>query len=208
MNQIFLSSLVVVATMLGAGMVLPQILRLHRTASTNGVSAAWIGVGIAMNAWWTAYAVGTGLWGLLPVALGGVLLYGVLAAQVLGINGGSALRQLLMGAVVLGAIPLPALILGGIEAAGIAVGLCYAVQFTPAVIESLRASDLRGLSFSTWIMALGEAAIWAVYGLAIADVALIIGGAGGTFASAIIVVQIVRVLRPRIVYTGLIEHTS
>lgn len=208
MNQLLLTGLLVGATVLGAGMVMPQILRLHRTGSTSGVSAAWIGVGIAMNAWWTAYAVGSGLWGLLPVAIGGVLLYGVLAMQVLGISGRLAARQLLIGALVVGVIPLPALVLGGTEAAGIAVGLCYAVQFTPAVVESLRSSDLQGLSFSTWLMALGEALIWVVYGLAVADVALIIGGAGGSLASAIIVVQIVRVLRPRIVYTGLIEHAS
>lgn len=203
MNHILLTGLVVAATVLGAGMVFPQILRLHRTASTNGVSLAWIGVGVAMNAWWTAYALGSGLWGLLPVAVGGVFLYLVMAGQILRILGFGAVRQFMLGAVVLGAIPLPALIVGGIAAAGVAVGLCYAVQFVPAVLESFRSSDLRGLSFSTWLMALGEAVIWVMYGLAVSDIALVIGGTGGSLASAIIVAQLVRVRRPRIVYTGL-----
>ena len=49
-------------------------------------------------------------------------------------------------------------------------------------------------------MALGEALIWVIYGLAVLDLALIIGGAGGSLASAVIVGQLIRVRKPRIVF--------
>ncbi len=203
MEQILLTSLVVVATLLGAGMVVPQILRLHRTENTDGVSVAWIGVGVAMNSWWTAYALGVELWSLLPVSVSGVLLYVTLAMQMFRLRGAGQIRGFLLGVITVGVIPLPALLLGGLEAAGIVIGLSYAVQFSPAVRESLRSKDLLGLSPSTWLMAFGEAVIWFVYGAAVVDVALIIGGAGGAVASAVILTRLYRVLRPRIVLTGL-----
>lgn len=200
MQQIVLTTLLVLATVLGVGMVVPQVRRLHRTASTDGVSIVWIGVGVAMNLWWTAYAVRSELWGLLPVSVSGVALYFTMTVQFVRLKGTSTLRGFAFGAIVLGIVPLPALLLGGIEAAGVAVGLCYAVQFIPAAIESFRSEDIRGLSFSTWLMALGEALIWVIYGLVVVDLALIIGGAGGSLASAVIVGQLIRVRKPRIVF--------
>lgn len=202
MNPILLNAMLLGATALGIGMVVPQILRLHRSASTEGVSIAWIGVGVAMNSWWTAYAVSSGLWGLLPVSVSGALLYLTMATQMVRLRGPQVLAGFATGALALGAVPLPALFLGGMQAAGIAVGLCYAVQFLPAVVESFRSADLRGLSMTTWIMALGEALIWAIYGTAVADAALVIGGIGGSVASFLIVAQLFRVRKPRMVFAA------
>ena len=61
MQSLVLSALVVVANILGVGMILPQVWRLGR-GSAGGVSGAWIGVGIGLNGWWLALsypAIGT-----------------------------------------------------------------------------------------------------------------------------------------------------
>ena len=43
--------MLVVANVMGAGMIVPQVARLNRLKTTEGISAAWIGVGLAMNLW-------------------------------------------------------------------------------------------------------------------------------------------------------------
>lgn len=202
MEQVLLSAMAIVATMFGAGMIIPQIVRLRRTANVEGLSIVWIGVGVGLNSWWVAYAVGAGVWGVLPVSVISVALYLFLAAQVFRIDGSNHLRQFVAGAVALGLAPVPALIFGGLQAAGIVVGLSYAIQFAPAVVESFRSADLGGVSPTTWLLAFGEALIWSAYGLAVLDVALVIGGVGGAVASAAILFRLFRVLRPRIVLTG------
>ncbi len=84
-----------------------------------------------------------------------------------------------LGIFVLGMVPLPFLLLGGWTLAGVAVGLSYGVQLLPAMVATMRSSSLAGVSSTTWIIALAEAALWLVYGVAVADVAVILGGAVG-----------------------------
>lgn len=36
---------------MGAGMIVPQVVRLRRQRSTDGLSGSWVGVGIAINSW-------------------------------------------------------------------------------------------------------------------------------------------------------------
>ena len=186
MSPIVLSVMLVVANVMGAGMIVPQVIRLRRYRNTRGISASWIGVGLAMNLWWVGYGLAGGLWGIIPVSAAAFVLYTVIAAQYAGINGVASLRGCAIGFVGLGAVPLPALALGGWATAGVVVGLCYAVQFAPAALTALRAERLDGVSTITWAMAGTEAAIWLVYGLNQGDAALVIGGGGGLTMSALI----------------------
>ena len=87
MSPIVLSSMLVVANIMGAGMIVPQVVRLRRYRNTRGISASWIGVGLAMNLWWVAYGLASGLWGIIPVSAVAFLLYLVMTAQYAGING-------------------------------------------------------------------------------------------------------------------------
>lgn len=134
MSPIVLSSMLVVANIMGAGMIVPQVVRLRRYRNTRGISASWIGVGLAMNLWWVAYGLASGLWGIIPVSAVAFLLYLVMTAQYAGINGTTSLRGCVTGMVGVGIVPLPALILDGWATAGVVVGLCYAVQFAPAAL--------------------------------------------------------------------------
>lgn len=195
--SVVLPFLVVVANVLGAGMIVPQVHQLRRQRSVAGVSIVWVGVGVAMNSWWLAYALTQSLWGMVPVSVAGALLYAVIAFQFLRITGPAKLGGFAAGLLGLGMVPLPALLAGGWTAAGVAIGLSYAVQFAPAAITAIRADRLDGISASTWSMALFEAVVWFTYGVSIGDTALVLGGAGGTVMSTVILFQVWRYERVR-----------
>ena len=176
---LFLNLIGVVATVIGSAMAFPQARRIARTRRVEGVSATWIGVSLAINGWWFAYGVAADVWALVPVSVMSLCLYAVMARYYVGTAGRSSLGALALGFFVLGMVPLPFLLLGGWTLAGVAVGLSYGVQLLPAVVATMRSSSLAGVSSTTWIIALAEATLWLVYGVAVADVAVVLGGAVG-----------------------------
>lgn len=194
--SVVLSILVAVATVMGAGMIVPQVVRLRRTRLADGLSGAWVGLSVAMNAWWIAYATAEGLWGLLPVSVGAFLLYSVIAAQYVRLMGWTGGCRLVAGLLAAGVLPALALAAGGWTATGLAIGLAYAIQFSPAVVAALRSLDLGGISPATWAMAWIEAVIWCTYGAIMDDVALMIGGGGGTLMASVILARLWMTSRP------------
>ncbi len=72
MLDLFILLMLAVATVAGVGMIIPQAVRLHRTRNSDGVSTTWVGVSFALNAAWLVYALAQGLYGIIPVSLGGV----------------------------------------------------------------------------------------------------------------------------------------
>ncbi len=188
--------LLAIATIAGVGMIVPQVVRIHRTHSLAGVSVDWIGVGLALNVWWCVYAVATALWGVLAVSIGGMVLYAVMAAQTNRIDR-PGFRRLGRASALTASVMLAALLVGGWTGAGVAIGLAYAVQFSPATLTAIRSTRLDGLSLSTWVLAAIEAMIWLLYGVIEVDPALIIGGAGGVICSTLIVARILSSGRPR-----------
>ena len=87
-------------------------------------------------------------------------------------------------------IPLPFLVVGGWELAGLAVGLCYGLQLLPAVVAVLRTRALAGVSAATWLIAWIESMLWLVYGLGVTDLALIVAGTVGVAMSSVILVRL------------------
>ncbi len=187
--------LVALANILGAGMIVPQAIRIHRYGDFGGVSAVWIGVGIGMNLWWLGYAVQGQLWGLVPVSAAAVGLYSIIALQCLNLAGRSSWRSLALGVFGLGSLPLPFLVFGSWSSAGLVIGLCYGLQFAPALFSAFRSDRLDGISQLTWSMAFIEAAIWVVYGTSVGDQALMVGGGGGA-AMAILILLRIRFVQP------------
>lgn len=194
--SVVLPILVALATVMGAGMIVPQVLRLRRTRVAHGLSGTWVGLSLAMNAWWIAYATAQGLWGLLPVSTGALALYSVIAVQYTRLVGWGGARRMAVGLLGAGVVPAVALVLGGWAATGLAIGLAYAVQFTPAVVAAVRSADLAGISPATWVMAWIEAVIWCTYGAAMGDAALTIGGGGGALMASVILVRLWSTSRP------------
>jgi uncharacterized protein with PQ loop repeat len=187
---LFLNLLVVVATVLGSWMAFPQARRIARTRRVDGVSAAWIGVSLAINAWWLTYGLVADVWALLPVSIISLLLYGVMAWFFVLAAGRAAVPGLALGMFGLGMVPLPFLLIGGWELAGVAVGLSYGVQLLPAVVASLRTSVLSGVSSTTWIIAAVESMLWLAYGLGVGDIALTLAGLVGVVMASVILVRL------------------
>lgn len=191
--NLVLNAMVLCATVLGSGMAFPQARKIVRTGRIEGVSAAWAGVSAALNAWWLIYGVSEGVWAVVPVSALSLALYIAIAALIVRHTGRSGLSAIFGGALALGAVPLPFLVVGGWQLAGTVVGLCYGLQLLPAVVEAFRSSDLSGVAVGTWVIALLEAGLWLVYGLAVADPALIAGGASGVAMSGLILARLLAV---------------
>lgn len=196
LNSVVLSLLLVVANVMGAGMIVPQVVRLRRLRVADGVSAVGVGVGVALNVWWTVYSLEAGLWGIVPVSVAGFGLYSIVAAQLVGLTRGRAGASLALGAFGLGMLPLPFFLLGGWPLAGLAIGLSYGLQFAPAARAALGSEHLDGISPTTWSMAWIEALIWLIYGIAVRDATLLIGGGGGTVMATIILARLLVAVRP------------
>jgi uncharacterized protein with PQ loop repeat len=188
--NIVLNSLVVIATVLGSWMAFPQARRLARTRRVEGVSVTWIGVSLAINGWWLTYGLAAGVWALVPVSAISLVLYATMAVVYFSTAGRRAVAPFAVGFCVLGMIPLPFLVIGGWELAGIAVGLSYGVQLLPAVIAACRTRDLVGVSASTWIIAFVESGLWLVYGLGVGDIALTLAGTVGLAMAAVILTRL------------------
>jgi uncharacterized protein with PQ loop repeat len=188
--NIALNLIVVAATVLGSWMALPQTLRLVRTGRVEGVSAVWIGVSLAINAWWLTYGITADVLALVPVSAISLGLYGAMAVVYLRTVGRPGLAPMTAGAFGLGMIPLPFLVVGGWTLAAVAIGLAYGVQLLPAVVAACRTRDLAGVSAPTWLIAWVEAALWLVYGIGVADVALTSAGIVGVAMASIILARL------------------
>jgi uncharacterized protein with PQ loop repeat len=187
MTTFVMTAIVLSANVLGAGMAYPQAHKLVRTRRLGGLSALWVGISVAMNAWWLSYGLSTGLWGLVPVSIVSLALYLTIAAVMLHTAGRRMLPGLVIGMVGLALMPVPALLLGGWAMAGIVIGLGYGAQLAPAVIAAFRTDQLDGIASGTWLLAVAEAMLWFVYGVHAGDVALLVGGGVGiTMASLLL----------------------
>ncbi len=189
MSPVLLGTLLVVANVLGATMALPQAIRLLRTGRCDGVSGGWAGLSLAMNLWWLSYGLASGLWSLVPVSAVAAALYVVIAVTWTRLRGRIALREVALGFAV-GLFPVPFLVVGGWSLAGLAIGVGYGVQLAPAVVATYRTRTLHGVAAGTWLMAWTEAAIWLVYGVTLADGALLIGGASGVALSTAVLARL------------------
>jgi uncharacterized protein with PQ loop repeat len=188
--NLILNATVVIATVLGSGMALPQARRLARTRRADGVSPVWVGVSMAINAWWVAYGIAAPVWALVPVSLISLSLYAAMAVMFVRSFGRSSLRGLALGSLGLGMIPLPFLVTGGWGTAGLVIGLCYGLQLLPAVVAVCRTRALRGVSATTWLIAWVEAVLWLVYGFGVGDLALSSAGLIGVVMSSVILVRL------------------
>jgi len=185
-----LNLLMLIATVVGSAMALPQARRLVRTRCVEGISAIWIGVSLALNAWWFAYGIGAEVWAVIPVSVISFLIYATIAVVYVRTTGWVGLSTIALGFVVLGFVPVPFAAAGGWELLGIAIGLCYGLQLLPAVVGVYRSRDLAGVSAATWLLAVVESIIWFVYGVAARDSALTLAGVVGVAMSALILVRL------------------
>lgn len=173
-----------VAAALALSQPVPQILRLVRSRSVAGVSAATIWLGVAVNAAWVAYGVARGH---LPVIVVSILyLIGYVAIAGLLVVGGNrrGVPMALAATVAFVAIGSVA----GWTAVGTVLGLVVGVQFIPQIVEAWTSTDLTGLAPGTYRVCLADGIIWGGFGLIVADAPLVLYGVLMAAASVAILV--------------------
>lgn len=177
----------VLATILAVPQFLPQILKVHSTGDTTGVSWLWAMLTSVNNAAWFAYFVLSGFWSALAAASAAVLLAGLLAVM-LARRGQRGRRATLFIAgwsaalIVIGAVT-------GRIGLGTALTAAFAGQVAPSIWTAYRTAHPSGISRGTWLLILGELACWAAYGADKSDPRLITLGATGIVASILMLAR-------------------
>ena len=187
--SILLTVAVVVANLLGVGMLVPQTARILRRRDLDGVSAEWIGMGLAVNAGWLVYAYLAGIWGLVGVSAGALLLYAAMAFGTRRVDTTQSGRAATTALVILNVLGW-ATAVGQAETLGLTLAALFTVQFAPAAWSAWTSATLTGISATTWVLALGETAIWIVYGTAIGDAALLLGGIGASTMALLVLMRL------------------
>jgi uncharacterized protein with PQ loop repeat len=195
MRHVIELAVVIAANVLGAAMSFPQVARLWRTRSVDGVSAGWAVMSIVNNAWWTAYSIASKNWALLPVSsLSFVGYSAVLVALVRFHPDRRALMSVASGSLAVGvaAIPAAALVTRDWLAVGVVLGVLYGAQLMPAVVTVYRSDDVTGVSAPTWVMAMVEAALWLAYGLATSERAIVVFSVAGLIPATAVLAAVAR----------------
>lgn len=177
----------VVATALAFTSLVPQINKLWRTGSAEGVSGTWATFGAVTNGAWTAYLLTQKLWLAVPSTAVVTIFYGVTLLLIIR-TGRKAAPPLRLGTVWLGTLICVG-VLSGWDALGVVLGLSYVVQATPSVWAAFRTVTPRGIAPGTWGIALVEAILWGFYGWFHEDLAIVLFGILATLTSTLILTR-------------------
>ncbi len=199
MSTQLLTVVVIAANVVGATMAIPQARKVLRSRRVDGVSPVWAAVSAAVNAAWVPYGLAIGDLGILPVSIVSVMAYLTIAVGICRYGDtpvAEVVARMLVSAIGILILPAAVLVSQGWVAAGVALGLLYGVQLTPAVVAVYRTADVSGVSMATWVIAFTEAALWGVYGFGRADAGLLSLAASGMFMASLVLARLM-VRRPR-----------
>jgi uncharacterized protein with PQ loop repeat len=164
-----------VASIVFLARLMPQPIRLARTGVPDGVSPLAMMNGVVSDVGWILYGLSVALvpvWGVAVIALvPGVWTVVLLRSRIT--------KQDLIGAAVWLATIAIAWQVGRLA---FILGLSVVVNHGPSVWVAVRSRSLEGIARTTWLIALGDAALWGTYGIATGDPALM--GYGGVLLSA------------------------
>lgn len=175
------------ATVLAAGQLVPQVVRLRRAGVTTGLSPVWVLLGVAINAGWVAYRWSGELWWALPSPIIAGALYLVILRFVLRNvpDLKHARRVLLAWLALAGAVTM----LGGRGVVSMLLGVSGIAQAAPAVSGAFRTAEPLGVAPGLWIVGLGQALLWGHYGWLNADQALVLYGVTTAIVAAAILIR-------------------
>lgn len=161
-TQILATAAVVVATVLAATSLLPQIVKLVRTSDPSGVSATWPAIGLVINAAWSFYLIEAGLWPASISTFFMVVFYSVVmwALHRAGASLGASVARGLGLTILLVLITTTF----GWLALGTVLGFSQFLQVSPAIFTAYRTRRPTGIAPATWWIAGVEGLLWGYYG--------------------------------------------
>ena len=185
-----LDALPIAAAAFAIPQFLPQLLKLHRTDDTAGVSWPWATLTSVNNGAWVVYFALSAYWAALVPASSATLLAGALATMLARRGRATARPAVLIG--VWAALLAVAFILAGRSGLGTLLTAAFVVQVTPSVWTAYRTARPTGISRGTWLLILGELSCWTVFGVHKSDPRLMILGFTGVAASVLMLARIRR----------------
>lgn len=174
----------IAATILAVASLVPQIRKLRRLGSAEGVSPTWAALGAATNVAWFAYLFHEALWASVPAPF---LMTGFYAATFYYVHrAGKAFGRSALASAAWGAALFVSLVVGGWTFLGLVLGGSYVVQVAPSVWAAYRTRRPSSVAPATWIIILVEAALWGLYGWYHSDVAFLLFSGTAAAASLLI----------------------
>jgi uncharacterized protein with PQ loop repeat len=172
-----------VATAFAVPQFLPQILKLHATDDSAGLSWSWATLTSANNAAWFAYFALSRYWTALIPSSSATVLAGTLATM-LTVRGHARTRPAAL------ILTWTGLLAGGYAIAGRSglgtlLTAAFILQVTPSIWTAYRTDRPSGVSAGTWWLILGELSCWTIFGIHKSDPRLITLGVSGVTASAL-----------------------
>jgi hypothetical protein len=175
---------ITVLPMLAAGFAVPQfvpqILKMHRTNDTAGLSTHWALLTTVNNAAWFGYFAASRYWMALIPSTSAALLGGCLGIMLNRRHKVARRSWAMIGAwaiVLSAAASIDRHLLGVLLTGG------FLIQVGPAVVMAYRTRQPTGIARGTWRLVLAELSCWAVFGAAKHDGPLIVLGAAGVISA-------------------------
>ena len=166
--------------------ILPQARRILRVRSTAGVSPVWAILGAVSTATWVVYTALRGLWW---ATVADALSCAAYTTTVVMLARHGERPRLFAGALWL-SVFMVAVGVGGLDGLGAVLAVAFLVQVLPSLWTAYRSSDLHGASLSTWMLTCAEGALWATYGAANNDRAVVAFGLVAFSASVLMCLRI------------------
>jgi uncharacterized protein with PQ loop repeat len=177
----------IAATAFAIPQFLPQIIKVHTTGDTAGVSWPWASLTSTNNAAWLGYFVLSGFWTAVAPASSAAILAGALSVMLA--RRGPVKRKAVVLITAWSALPAAAFVVAGRTGLGTLLTAAFVLQVAPSVWTAYRTTQPTGISRGTWLLILGELSCWALYGHHESDPRLLILGLTGVAASILMLAR-------------------
>jgi uncharacterized protein with PQ loop repeat len=193
----------VLATGFAVPQFVPQILKLHRTNDTAGLSTHWAVLTSINNAAWFGYFAASRYWAALIPSTSAALLGGCLGIM-LNRRHKMACRSWAM--IGIWAIVLSAAASIDRHLLGVLLTGGFLIQVIPAVFMAYRTRQPTGIARGTWQLVLAELSCWAIFGAAKHDGPLIVLGATGVISALLMLNRVQTTARQPVAHSEHSEH--
>jgi uncharacterized protein with PQ loop repeat len=182
------------AVLLTAAQQVPQVVRTTRTRDTAGVAAGMFAMMLAQAGAWIGYAAREDL--MQPIIVNLVLATcAVMMLRLLVVNRARHVGIAIAVAIALLALEVAVFLWAPPEVLGLLAAALAFLLLWPQVIVALRATDLSGLSVSSWILSVSNTILWIIYGAGHGAVLLWLSALQGLLLSLVILARIAAVRR-------------
>ena len=186
--------LAAVCTAIAMALIWPQVVRVHRLRSVEGIAPFGTMHGLTGATLWTLYGIASGLPAVVLANAGiGSALFIIGLAQVR--------HRVLPAAVLFGGMAAIAAfgatsVIVSVGLTGVLASVVGVTSIVPQTIHVVRAADLSAVSRPTYAMICASTFLWSIYGVALGDPIVIVSNLAILPCAAFILVRATRAQTP------------